>query len=619
MINEHHQLISMRTLPRECHLSICEAWALLIIFLFPLSILIGQAGTMSPTFSFESLTTVEGLPNNSTNAVVQDSMGFLWVATWEGLARYDGYEVRPYRTDPGDSTTLNNNRIECLLVDKSGILWVGTWDGINRYHSDNDSFERINFVSNGDTETPLGQVNAMIEDRQGHLWIGTQRGDLFRFDPAAKQFERFLDKEDGPYSLSEQEVRVLLEDQKGNIWIGTGEPFNPAITGGGLVRLNPETEDVKTYRHAPNDPASLIDDRVTALHEDRKGMLWIGTCQSGLHHLDPRTDKLTRLPSPEIPIRAPLGHPGAWSACPPVTLIGEDRQNGLWIGSYNGGLHRYDLTTGKLQVYAHDPANEEGLATNEVWSFFVDRSGIIWIASHASGLQKINPFAIKFLTFQEGPNGLSHAHISGISSFPAEPDLLWVGTQQGGLNRIDLNNTEVSSWQHNPADPESLGSNTIWTVRHDRQGNLWVGTDQGVDFTGPALDGFQHFMKQLGGSNSFLGNTVLVIHEDRQGYLWVGNWDSNLYKFDPDNGEYRQYDYSGPETTASDSRIHHIFEDDQGMLWLSTYLDALYRFDPNSGIAQPFLKGIGANWVHPTDDGLFLGGHQRPRIDSIQP
>lgn len=563
---------------------------------------------MQPALRFESLATVEGLPNNSTNAVVQDSTGFLWIATWEGLARYDGYEMRAYRTDPGDSTTLSNNRIECLLVDRSGCLWVGAWDGVNRYRADSDSFERIRFASGETDQTPLGQVNAMIEDRQGRLWAGTQKGDLFRSDPESTQFERVLDSKVSPYSLSGQGIRVLLEDREGNIWIGTGEPFNPAITGAGLLRLNPQTGKVKTYRRDPNDPNSLIDDRISALYQDRQGMLWIGTCQSGLHLLDPDTDKMTRLPASDVFVRAPVGNPGPWSACPPVTLIGEDRQGGFWVGTYNGGLHRYDLSTGTLRVYRHDPADEESLATDEVWSFFVDRSGVIWIASHASGVQKVNPFAKKFHTFRDDTDGLSHSFISGMSSSDQEPEFLWAGVQQGGLKRIDLRSGEVSSWRHDPADPESLGSNTIWAVRHDSRGRLWVGTDRGMDFASPTVEGFQHFMQQLGGSDSFFGNTVLTIHEDRQGYLWVGNWDSNLYKFDRRNGNYQTFDYSGPETTASDSRIHHIYEDDQGALWLSTYLDALYRFDPKSGKALPFLKGIGANWVHPAANGHFWVG-----------
>lgn len=609
----------MNLLPGQGRLRRQSGWILPALLLWSVSALTGQSTGLQPSLRFESLTTVDGLPNNSTNAVVQDSVGFLWIATWEGLARYDGYEVRTYRTDPGDSTSLSNSRIECLLVDRSGRLWVGTWDGFNRYDPDSDTFERIRFVSRANERELLGQVNVMTEDQRGNIWVGTQKGYLFRFDPVEKQFEQFLGGTAGPYTLSDQEVRVLLGDRKGNIWIGTGEPFNPTVTGAGLFRLNPETGDVQSYRHDPDDPNSLIDNRVSALHEDRQGRLWIGTCQSGLHRLDLETDQMLRLPTPDLPFRAPIGDPGPWSACPPVTLIGEDWQGGLWIGTYNGGLHRYDLATGSLQAYAHDPADEQSLATDEVWSFFVDRSGIIWIASHASGVQKVNPFAKKFLTLQDDPGRLSQSFISGISSSDQEPELLWVGTQQRGLYRVNLRTGAVSSWQSRPGDPKSLGSNTVWAVRHDRRGALWVGTDQGMDLTGSAVDSFQHFMQQLGSSGVFRGNTVLTIYEDRQGRLWVSSWDSHLYQFDRSNGNYQQFEYSGPETTASDSRIHHIFEDDEGILWLSTYLDALYRFDPNSGQAQPFLKGIGSNWVHPAADGHFWVGTNDRGLIRFQP
>jgi ligand-binding sensor domain-containing protein len=598
----------MNTPPRQRNLWMKRGWVLLTGLLWPLSVIVGQERALQPTLRFEQLTTVEGLPNNSVNAIAQDSTGYLWIGTWEGLARYNGYEVQTYRTDPGDSTTLSNNRIECLLVDRSGCLWVGTWYGINRYHPESDSFERIGFVTGETPRQSLGQVNAMMEDRRGRLWLGTQEHGLFRFDPEKKQFERFLWDDAGDYSLAGQQVRVLLEDRQGNIWIGTGEPFNPAITGAGLFCLNPETGAVKNYRHDPGNPNSLSDDRVSALHEDHRGFLWIGTCQSGLHRLDPASGEILRLPAPGISVRAPVGDPGPWSACPPVTLIREDQHGGLWVGTYNGGLHRYDLEAGTFQAYYHDPSRKEGLATNEVWSFFEDRSGIIWIATHEAGVQKINPFAQKFRTYQYDPGSLTHPFITGLSISEQEPEILWVGTQDGGLNRLDLRTAHVQPYLHDPASPGSINSNTIWAIKHDSRGNLWVGTDRGLDLLDSQMGIFRHLMTDFNPDNSLLGNTILSLYEDRLGRFWVGAWDGNLYLFDQNREVHQKMNILQKIPSASEGRIYHIFEDENGVLWLSTYLDALYRFDPQSGKSQSFLKGIGANWVHPSEDGHFWVG-----------
>ncbi len=551
--------------------------------------------------SLSALTTEDGLPNNSVNVVVQDSLGFLWIGTWEGLAKYDGYEVVTYRTNPLDSSSLSNNRIETLLMDASGQLWVGTWDGINRYDLGCDCFERYRLDHQGN---PLGQINALIDDQAGGLWLGTQQGLLLRFDKEEGTFSPYLNGGSSGVDLTGQQIRTLLIDHSNHLWIGTGEPFNPMIVGDGLYRLHLPSGRVKRFQGAGS---GLIDDRISSMHQDRRGGLWVGTCRSGLHQYDQENEVFVALEPGRSDVYAPEGVPGPWSACPPVTFVHEDRAGKMWIGTYNGGVARFDPVTRQYQLYRHDPRQTPSLGGEEVWSCFEDRTGILWIASHSGGLQKIDPSARKFRSYTYDvahPSGISHPFITGLQPSVSNPHSLWIGTQ-AGLNRLDRRTGEVTVYANDPTIPASLSSNTIWALCQDQAGIVWIGTDRGLDRLDPGTGRFRHYLTNLEDERVFQGNTILAIHESPSGLLWVSSWSGRLYSFDPSTGRHRAYRFAQRSGSASEGRIYHIFEDDEGVLWLSTYLDALYRFNPRTGDSQPHLQGIGANWVLQDEDKTF--------------
>ncbi len=213
---------------------------------------------------FEHVTVEDGLSNNSIYAVLEDSRGYLWVGTQQGLNRYDGYGVKVYRPISGDTTSLSADWVIALQEGRDGTLWVGTGSGLNRFEPQTGTFTSFQHRADDSTSLSDDQVMALHEARDGTLWVGTLNG-FNRFDPQTEIFTRFLNEPNEAPPPRPNTVLSILEDTRGVLWVGTH--------GGGLNRFDPRTETFIAYRHREGDPTSLSDDGVYALHQARDGTL----------------------------------------------------------------------------------------------------------------------------------------------------------------------------------------------------------------------------------------------------------------------------------------------------------------------------------------------------------
>ena len=308
-------------------------------FSFLFFLISGILGVSSPATArqqdlrFERITTANGLSDNNFVAIAQDQQGFIWIGTWDGLNRYDGYTVRVFRHDPLDPTSLPEGQVEALFVDHEGTLWISTWaGGLSRFDAETETFtyyphNPVNAKGTGGGAIG-SKVNVIMEDRQGRLWVGTGAGAVSRFDPDGETVTYFFDDPANPDNPSHNSIRALYADTHGDLWIGTGEPFASERTGGGLLRFDPETGNYHRYKHDPDDEQSLLDDRIGAIMEDRAGTLYVGTCRSGLHRYDREKDVFIRLlPDAANPDRlhAPQGEYGPYGGCPLVRILHEDQ------------------------------------------------------------------------------------------------------------------------------------------------------------------------------------------------------------------------------------------------------------------------------------------------------
>ncbi|MBK6902940.1 MAG: hypothetical protein IPH04_09040 [Saprospirales bacterium] len=280
----------------------------------------------SKDFRFRRLGTEEGLSNPYVTDLLQDRLGFIWVATSDGLNRYDGYGFKTYKNDPDDPLSLSNNQVTALLEDEQGFLWVGTAKGLNRF--DPRTGQLLHFFS--DTLHPEklndDHIRSLHSDRLGKMWIGTNKGGLNLLDPQKQSFSHFIHIPGDSTSLGDNCVQTICEDRQGNLWLGTM---------GGLCFFDRNTGKFKTWTEDLDNPNALSQNWVNAVIEDPEGYVWAGATH-GLNRLDPAIGLFERFwPGKPRPFwLGPNGHR--------IISFYLDRSENLWIGTQSGGLYRYD-------------------------------------------------------------------------------------------------------------------------------------------------------------------------------------------------------------------------------------------------------------------------------------
>ncbi len=561
---------------------------------------------------FENFPLEAGFPNTVTD-IVQDHQGYIWLATEDGLVRYDGYNSVTYVNIPGDSTSLSQNRVEKLYVDSTGDLWVGSRSDLDRYNPACNCFARYSVKNSPTGYQQAGQVNSFAEDKDNNLWIGTQEGGLFRYNRILNRFVRFLNDPARPGYVGDDEIREILIDRSNRLWIGTGEPFGVSVSKGkgGLVRLDLNTGKTKRFLHDPANPNSLLDNRVSALHDDDTGKLWIGTCQSGLHYFDPRKEEIIRMTPGQDKLYAPQGNMGQWASCPHVKFIHQSADGGFWVGTYNGGLNYLDPDALKLDHYTHDPNDPHTLGSDQVWSFLEDRQDRVWIGSLPGKLKWIEPSLHKFNKYvydQKNPNGISTGYVMGVYEAPTEPGIMWLATRGGGLNRLDAETGRFTHFRHNPKEKNSIGSDIVSTSYEDRNGTFWVGTEAGVDTMDRKTGKFTPFLLTKNNVATPVPFPVMRIHEDQQGSLWLGTWSGGMIRLSKDKKSAKRYNFSNENQQSFYNSVFAIHEAKNGAIWAGTFQGGLFQYDAQKDRFVSRLDGYGITDIVEDSTGIFWVG-----------
>jgi DNA-binding NtrC family response regulator/ligand-binding sensor domain-containing protein len=544
---------------------------------------------------FEHLTAAHGLSNNTQQSAAQDSLGFMWFGTTTGLNRFDGYKFKVYKHEPGNPHSLSGNMIEALYVDRSGVLWVGTGgNGLNKFEPEQERFVRYLHDPDDPNSIASNTIHTILEDRLGVLWLGTSAG-LCRFDREQQRFIRYQRDPEDPGSISNNQVFDILEDRAGRLWIATyGGGLNQLVSG----RQTGEKPRFDRYRHSPRDPSSLGSDNLLVLCEDTEGQIWIGTWDRGLDRFHP--GESAGFPSltfkhfahdPDTPLS--LSHNQ-------IQDIVEDRAGTLWIGTFAGGLNRFNRAEETFRRYLHNPQDRSSLSHNCVRMLFVDRSGLLWIGTGGGG---INTFDCARKPFRHlshdplDPNSLSDTDVRSI--YEDRTGALWIGTQGGGLNKLVSTSVAratsnhasgarpsftVTRYRHNPADPGSLSNNTVWAICEDHAGNVWVATFDGLNRMDRKTGRFVRFQHDANDPHSLSENTVYRLRVDRFGQIWAGTYDG-LNRFEAETGRFQRFahDPENPGSLSAD-QVLPIFEDRAGGLWIGTSggLNQLIRGAPSS-------------------------------------
>ena len=430
-------------------------------------------------------------------------------------------------------------------------------------------------------------VNAIVQDRHGFLWFGTQDG-LNKFD--AYGFSVFRHSLSDSLSLSDNYIWSLLEDPHGNLWIGT--------LSGGLNCLPPEEQRFFHYAHDPANPQSLSSNNVTALLADSDGTLWAATWGGGLNRIDPVRRTVERF--------ALQLSDGMRDSTASVRCLFRDHLGVLWLGTWNG-LLAVDPRVGKWRLYQHDDNDPESISGNKIVFIKEDSRGRLWIGTYENGLNVLDEGRSAFRRFRR--NRADASSLGSDRLIAAQMDtrgFLWIGTMENGLDVFDLSSGRAEHIRHDPLNPASIGSDRIFSVFIDRAGAVWVGTaDAGICRVDPRRSGFKLFRGGANVPGKLSNNVVRAIAEDRSGDLWIGTAGGGLNRYVRSRNTFVQYRHrDGDAASPASDYVFSVLEGRDGMIWMGTQNDGLDCFDRRTNRFKHYRSVVG-NLKAPGGDAVM--------------
>lgn len=585
----------------------------------------------------------EGLSKSAVTALLQDESGFIWIGTYDGLNRYDGYQFKIYRPDASNPASLSDNYIQCLLQDTRQNIWVGTKKGLDQYDPVTETFQRITL-----SETRSVEVTSLCEDITGKLWIGTTQGlclldttlkvqwfsDFIGIEPKIASGWIFSIMQDSKYairvgteneffSINQENLQITsvpFEDEKTGIRVRCGleTPDHTLFAGSdkGLWQFNSATGVcsrplVKGLQHAELQNSSIY-----SLFLDDTGKLWIGTWGKGVFVYDFETQTLTCLQDSR--------HQQGMQF---INQIIQDHNGSVWFGSKTG-IYLYDPFSKPFLAYSReginykqvdwdvtksmvqDPFNSEMIWANTdrglcriqlpegkttwmtdipeleghfIHSLFMETKGLLWIGTNG----ELISFDTQNNIWKRHPE-IRHPDekITLLSFFAIQRDhegILWLGTFEHGLVRYDPARANARFYFHDPMDPSSLPDNHIWTIFEDNQKRLWIGTDQGFALMDKSNDTFTTWRNEPLQPSSLVSNRVRVITQDHENHLWIGT-DGGLCRFDPVSNTLQCY---SEKDGMPNHVVHGIIQESRSdnhsrSLWISTNR-GLIKMNPEIG------------------------------------
>ncbi|HSP87784.1 MAG TPA: two-component regulator propeller domain-containing protein [Ignavibacteriaceae bacterium] len=590
----------------------------LLYLIFSANLVFSQTTRVSSYRGLSHILSENGLSQNTVHHIHQDSKGFMWFATEDGLNKYDGYGFTIYKNNQKDKYSIPDNFIWTIYEDKKGNLWIGTNSGgLSKFDYENERF--VSFKNNPeDTNSlTLNNVRAIFEDRKGNIWVGTENG-LDKFDQNKNIFIHYKHNPVDQNSLSNNVILAIFEDSDGDLWIGSD---------GGLDRYNEKGDNFFNYSFKNDNPNSLSNNIVLSIYQDKNGFLWIGTLK-GITLFDKKNQKFTRfiINSSDInsinsnrinklledesgilwvgtgnglfqfdrvkkEFRRAKSSPMTNDILSSNNVLSlcEDNSGLIWIGTAEDGIVKYDKKRTKFKHYSNDPFNNNSISHNTIRSIWQDENNIIWIGTLGGGLNRFDSNANKFIHYKNNSSdqfSLSDNSVSAI--FKDKSGYLWIGTWGGGLNRTasplgsDSYNLKFINYKNDQTNSKSLGSNIIQAIYEDSKGRMWIGTGNGLSFFDQNKNEFINFTNDPDNSNSLSSNQVQsCILEDRNGNIWIGTWNGLnkiSYKdienkiIDPGTVKFKRYRFQPEnENSLSDERVISAFEDKDGNLWFGTF------------------------------------------------
>ncbi len=512
--------------------------------------------------SFKHLTVDDGLSQNTISTTLHDSRGFMWFGTQDGLNRYDGYEFRVFRHEPGNAASIGDNWIWSVREDSNGYIWACTFGGgLSRF--DRYSEEFISFQNDPENSKSISHntVWDIVEHPKGIYWVATNNG-LNRMSLKTNRETNELIGADFEYlphdSVNNNIFRILLA-RDDYLWLTS--PL-------GLYRFNIQTKTYKFYDLTPN--TNTFHRYLGSAGSTNREILWL-TSGEGLFRFNTSTQEIKHFK------HDPQNQNGSIVNDKVVSVL-EANDSIVWVGTTTSLTLIYP--NGQFRQLSYDPLNQESLSHDFISSVYQDRNGLIWLGTR-SGLDYCRPGAQKFKHIRHNPKSSNTISSSSVITFLEDSfGYLWIGTNDG-LNRFDPNTGKYRHFFENKEDP-TLGpsSSYILSIIEDYDKNLWIGTRGGgvcrwIRKTGR----FIHYTKTgLAGVST---GTVLLIQEDFEKNIWIGTNGAGLHLYDKDRDTFIQmpFNIKTPTIEMNDISVFSTFIDSKGVFYVGTAAGGINIFD----------------------------------------
>jgi len=538
----------------------------LLLVLFLLCFLCANSQINNLRFSHVGIS--KGLSNKNVKYILQDHTGFLWVATANGLNKFDGYKYTTYKHKVNDPNSLSDDDVVDIYEDSDKTLWLGTSAGICRYMPEKDNF----FVHN---EVGDARVTNLMEDKERNLYF-TFGPDIYRYNRQQKIFKRFSG------TPSQESIQKIFVDKEGVFWaicpnriyivdIRTKKfieqkhlklsNITDVISDGEETWISAQ-EGLFYYNRVTKRLQPYINNRafkalIGRIFKDSKGQIWAGSINDGLYII--RKDRKVHSQYKNIP-----GDPESLSFNT-ITEIYEDKSHNIWLGTYNGGLNL--VTERNFETYRSNIHSKNSLSNDNIASLCEDNDGNIWIGTDGGGLNKFNPVNKQFthyLASANNPKGISSDVITSI--IKDKTGTLWMGYWDGGLDRYDKAQDKFIHYRKGEKSGEGLLHQSVMYLYEDRRSNLWVQTLDGLMLMDRKSGKFINY--QAGQLD--LGYYIVSMVDDREGNLWLATW-AGLALLDRETKKYTFFRHNDkdPHSLSSD-KTYVVMEDSRGRLWVGT-------------------------------------------------
>lgn len=561
---------------------------LLPLLLGLLCLLRSHAGSIH----FDRLDINDGLSQNTVTVILQDHRGFMWFGTKDGLNRYDGRTFKVFQHAPHQQGGLGNSLIKCLAEDAAQRLWVGTDSGLYVYDAERETFSDVPLLD-AEGKAITKPISALQCDAQGRIWIVVEAHGAFCHDPRTGLTEcRYR---------QQRSLRSLRCDANGTIWFSG--------YGGGLFYTEDGFEHVKPFLDAADRPV-YPQDIISFICPSDYNLMYLGLEEHGVAEVNLLTHEVTRLPLTEDPatplfvrhilqyapdelwigtesgivvynlrtrrcqhLRSSLYDPYSLSDNAVYSLC-RDREGGLWVGSFFGGINYLPQRNSDFEKYyrTDDPSSLGGRRVREICP---DNAGRLWIGTEDAGLYRFDPATGRFEFFAPSRD------FSNVHGLLMDGDDLWVSTFSKGIRVIDTRTGRIRCYD-NDNRPGRLFSNYVFALCKTSGGRIWVGTMHGLQYFDRATGRFPH-VPEING-----GKMVNDIREDANGNLWVATFSNGLYRHNARSDRWTHFLHdAGDEGSLPCDNITSVFEDSNRQIWLTTEGSGFCRFDP---VRETFVR-----------------------------